>query len=151
MRELMTDGLREFLKPLRKFLGAYDLLDCQGQSIAFAQLPEQMCLAAISYEGRTVGYVRAAAPDACDAYATCIISYLKAHKLQRETASLQSRLIEEIRVRTELEEALKFMELKALQSQVNPHFLFNTLATIAGVALLEGAPENPGRYPARAQ
>lgn len=37
-----------------------------------------------------------------------------------------------------LEEDLKAAELSALQYQVNPHFLFNSLNTIARVALIEG-------------
>jgi two-component system, LytTR family, sensor kinase len=144
MRDLMIDGLSDYLIALKNCLGAYDLLDREGFPMTDADTPAGKCLAAIQHEGRTVGYVRAAEATACDAYASSIATYLKAQKLHRETSSLQARLNEEIRVRTELEEALKFMELKALQSQVNPHFLFNTLATIAGVALFEDATETNG-------
>ena len=35
---------------------------------------------------------------------------------------------------------LKHAEYKALQAQVNPHFLFNTLETMAGIALTEKGP-----------
>jgi two-component system LytT family sensor kinase len=62
-----------------------------------------------------------------------------AGNLRRQIAALEARLVEEIRVNAELDEALSQMELRALQSQVNPHFLFNTLGAISGQAMLENA------------
>ncbi|WP_051291448.1 sensor histidine kinase [Fictibacillus gelatini] len=49
------------------------------------------------------------------------------------------RLIQEIKEKSELDKLLKEMELKSLQSQINPHFLFNTLNTVSKMAYIEGA------------
>lgn len=49
------------------------------------------------------------------------------------------QLIEEIKQKAELDRLLKEMELKNLQSQINPHFLFNVLNTISKKAYLENA------------
>lgn len=48
-------------------------------------------------------------------------------------------LVRQIKDKSEQEKLLKEMELKSLQSQINPHFLFNTLNTIAKSAYLEGS------------
>lgn len=53
----------------------------------------------------------------------------------------QQELLEETRNRRELEQYLRTKELKILQSQVNPHFLFNVLNSIARLALIENAKE----------
>ncbi|MBW8349798.1 sensor histidine kinase [Bacillus sp. IITD106] len=50
-----------------------------------------------------------------------------------------SYYVKQIKEKSEQEKLLKEMELKSLQSQINPHFLFNALNTIARTAYLEGS------------
>ncbi|OAT72576.1 histidine kinase [Parageobacillus thermoglucosidasius] len=49
------------------------------------------------------------------------------------------RLIEEMKQKSELDRLVKELELKSLQSQINPHFLFNTLNVVSKMAYLEEA------------
>ncbi|HSV55671.1 MAG TPA: histidine kinase [Magnetospirillaceae bacterium] len=55
-------------------------------------------------------------------------------------AELERNLREEERLLMEKERALREARFIALQDQIQPHFLFNALNTIARTALLEGAP-----------
>ncbi|CAM4142246.1 sensor histidine kinase [Paenibacillus alkaliterrae] len=48
-------------------------------------------------------------------------------------------LIEKEKESLEKDRLVKELELQALQSQINPHFLFNTLNVLSKLALLEGA------------
>lgn len=59
--------------------------------------------------------------------------------LKDELDSKNTMLLEEIRRRTELEELLKDTEIRALQAQINPHFMFNILNTVGSLALIEKA------------
>lgn len=66
-------------------------------------------------------------------------SVRRAFEEQRSKAELERRLMEE-RVRLlDMDHKLKDAELLALQTQINPHFLFNTLAAGQQLALSEGA------------
>ena len=48
-------------------------------------------------------------------------------------------LVNEIKEKSELDKLLKEMELRSLQNQMNPHFLFNTLNNVSRMAYLEDA------------
>ncbi|MGI9952284.1 histidine kinase [Moorellaceae bacterium AZ2] len=58
---------------------------------------------------------------------------------KKELEEERNSFIHFLKKQNQLEQALRDAELKVLQSQVNPHFLFNTLNTIARLSLLEGA------------
>lgn len=58
---------------------------------------------------------------------------------QEELNKKNTELLKAIETRLELEKALKSAELKILQSQLSPHFLFNVLNTIGRLALIENA------------
>lgn len=52
-----------------------------------------------------------------------------------------SILIEKDKQSLEMRRLVKELELRALQNQINPHFLFNTLNVLSQMAILEGAEE----------
>lgn len=71
--------------------------------------------------------------------ANYIVKIGATHLAQQELFAKRQKLLEESEIRARLEKTLKETQLKVLQSQINPHFLFNTLNTISRLAYLEGA------------
>ncbi|MHA6529919.1 sensor histidine kinase [Paenibacillus sp. BAC0078] len=63
---------------------------------------------------------------------------LLSYAIQQMSADL-NELIEKDKKSLEMQRIVKELELQALQSQINPHFLFNTLNVLSKLAFLEGA------------
>lgn len=68
--------------------------------------------------------------------------YAKVYDIIR-TVSIAGRYLTESYRRRIAEEAQRQAEYRALQSQIAPHFLFNTLNSISQMAVLEGAEQAP--------
>lgn len=80
-----------------------------------------------------------AAAEATFAIANCIAEMTSTALRQKELDSSRLSLVKEQMATAKLEKALQEADFKLLQSQVNPHFLFNTLNTIAQMAYIEGS------------
>lgn len=79
------------------------------------------------------------AAEATLTVAGTIVNMAVAARRQNELNDSKLSLAREQLASAHLEKALREADLKLLQSQVNPHFLFNTLNTIAQTAYIEGA------------
>lgn len=74
-----------------------------------------------------------------DGYAEMIIMASRFNEMLEEIEDLTDRLLDSKRVLYETELIKRRAELSFLQSQINPHFLYNTLESIKGLAADEGS------------
>ncbi len=80
-----------------------------------------------------------AAAEATFAVASFITEMSATALRQKELDNSRLSLVSEQIASAKLEQALREADFKLLQSQINPHFLFNTLNTIAQMAYIDGA------------
>lgn len=85
-----------------------------------------------------------AAAEATFAIANCIAEMTSAALRKKELDNSRLSLIKEQMSTAKLEKALQEADFRLLQSQINPHFLFNTLNTIAQMAYIDGAEKVAG-------
>jgi sensor histidine kinase YesM len=79
-----------------------------------------------------------------EAFST-MIRNIKSHiNSLKETAELEKKIRDDEMKLLKYENALKLSQLKVLQSQINPHFLFNTLNCINQTAIKEDALKTEG-------
>lgn len=124
--------------------------DCKEKEIfvketakAFAISYEELLNAsnAIKVEPKNRLYTAA---EATFAIANCITEMTSAALRQKELDNSHLSLMKEQMATAKLEKALQEADFKLLQSQINPHFLFNTLNTIAQLAYIEGSEKVAG-------
>jgi sensor histidine kinase YesM len=75
----------------------------------------------------------------CDAFADMAASLDGYIGSLEQNVSLENRLLEKENENLRISELLTKTELQALQAQMNPHFLFNTLSMLSKLAYIDGA------------
>ncbi len=104
----------------------------------FAMKPDRARKLADSLNIEKINHMYSAA-EATLAVAGYIVENGLAMVRQKEMDENRLSIINEQMNRANLEKALKEADFKLLQSQINPHFLFNTLNMISQMAYMDGA------------
>jgi len=73
--------------------------------------------------------------------ASHIVELCERHLIESKLLHRTMELVKAQRDKEMLERNLKMAQLKALQNQLNPHFMFNTLNIMSRMAMFEGAPQ----------
>jgi len=73
--------------------------------------------------------------------ASHIVELCERHLIESKLLHKTMELVKAQRDKEVLERSLKMAQLKALQNQLNPHFMFNTLNIMSRLAMFEGAPQ----------
>lgn len=92
---------------------------------------EKLCAALHRIEVVTEEKIRAAGE-----LLQIVANYIVEMSVSRITSQ---RLTRQLKEKADMERVMHQLELRALQSQVNPHFLFNTLNAACRLAMIEGA------------
>lgn len=145
-------GLTSFLAPivingrLLGFLGCgYELLAVQsGETVElinqyFPEVYRPVAKRAYLGLGVLTRNHLVAAAETLSLFTTSLVQLLISSVRQKQMHDYRLKLSLEKQKQAELESSLNEVRLRFLESQVNPHFLFNTLNTIAQMAEMEGA------------
>jgi len=119
-------------------------LDCRDPLLAHPEMAEVELLVPVSAEGR-VSHVWAVAPgNARRGLVTHEVNFLRSvaaqfgHRL--DALRMEERRVEAKSREVVLQQQITEAELRALRAQINPHFLFNSLNSIANLVVT-----NPGK------
>ncbi|WP_461211028.1 histidine kinase [Desulfocurvus sp. DL9XJH121] len=139
---VIAGRVQAYIKCGEIFLGNEDkealLADIPGTADAYCMDREALLRAAgaIPVEPKSRLY---SAAEATFAMTSAVAVMAVSARRQKELDTSRLSLAQEQLATTRLEKSLREADLKLLQSQVAPHFLFNTLNTIALAAYAEGA------------
>lgn len=120
------------------------LIDLVGRAVApIERLTQRVAVISVEKEVLPALPYEDSGVEEVDALSTAYSGFVNRINRQferiKQTGQLEKQLLEEEAKNLRINNLLKASELKALQSRINPHFLFNSLNMITSLAYLEGA------------